>query len=485
MKATGNPVPRDGRDEMNLADFPISALPRAQKSDGQGGKLDRLEFTASRYDSTLRQRVKQKVTLTSTAHDGLPTPADEHVILALLYTARHTNNFEDATVHFAPVQLFEIMGWAPNGRSYTRLRNVLRRLKALTIRYENAWWDMAGRTYEEEVATGIISGYRIARQVSGPRRDGVPLQSWVTWTQQFHASLKAGNLKRLNLEVFFQLSTPTAQRMYRFLDKRFYNTPELSLDLVEFACGHIGLSDAGNVALLKRRLAPALAELEQIGFLEPATPEQRYQKVKVGQWRIVLKAGPGRKSPEPAASSPQAIASVAVPPSAATTARSSSVAEELAREFYRLWNPQHPAWPGPRDLEQAEGLIQGRTLDEARGLLAQLVQLTRQEWPDCRSLSGAVQKYLPQAIRLYEMQVRREISRQQAETQRQQQRQASEQQQDAGQHLQALWDALSPEQRNAIQSQVRQRLPCSAPAAFVHRLCLQELARRVGGEGLA
>src|SRR5947208_2540070 len=172
--------PRDGRDEMNLADFPISALQRAQKGDGQGGKLDRLEFTASRYDPASRQRVSQKVTLTSTARDGLPTPADEHVILALLYVAKHGDNFESDTVQFAPGQLFDIMGWAPNGRSYTRLRAVLRRLKSLTIRYENAWWDVVGRGYEEEVATGILSGYRLARQVSGPRKEGAPLSSWAT-----------------------------------------------------------------------------------------------------------------------------------------------------------------------------------------------------------------------------------------------------------------------------------------------------------------
>src|SRR5947209_5744772 len=218
---------RDGRDEMNLADFPISALPRAQKSDGAGGKVDRMEFTASRYDPAARQRVRQRVTLTSTARDGLPTPADEHVILALLYVAKHSTDFAEATVHFAPSQLFEIMGWAPNGRSYTRLRDVLRRLKSLTIRYENAWWDIVGRGYEEEVATGIISAYRIARQVSGPRTAATALESWVTWTQAFHESLKNGNIKRLNLEVFFKLSSPTAQRMYRFLDKRFYNSPSL------------------------------------------------------------------------------------------------------------------------------------------------------------------------------------------------------------------------------------------------------------------
>src|SRR5438270_151339 len=106
--------PRDGRDEMNLADFPISALQRTQKGNGAGGKRDQMELTATRYDPVSRQRVQQKVTLTSTAQDGLPTPADEHVILALLYVAKHSNNFADATVHFSPSQLFEIMGWAAN-----------------------------------------------------------------------------------------------------------------------------------------------------------------------------------------------------------------------------------------------------------------------------------------------------------------------------------------------------------------------------------
>ena len=96
MNTTSDARYRDGRDEMNLADFPISALQRAQKSDGAGGKLDRMEFTASRYDAASRGRVAQKVTLTSTARDGLPTPADEHVILALLYVAKHSTNFREA-----------------------------------------------------------------------------------------------------------------------------------------------------------------------------------------------------------------------------------------------------------------------------------------------------------------------------------------------------------------------------------------------------
>src|SRR5712675_1153488 len=92
----------DGRDEMNLADFPIAALQRQQRSAADGQKLDRIAFEASRYDPVKRQRVQQRVTLTSSARDGLPTPADEHVILALLYVAKHSNTFAEPTINFAP-----------------------------------------------------------------------------------------------------------------------------------------------------------------------------------------------------------------------------------------------------------------------------------------------------------------------------------------------------------------------------------------------
>ncbi len=288
-------VPRRPRRRWNLADFPISALQRQQPSDKDGRKRDRLAFQATRYDPRqCRRASSSRVTLTSSARDGLPTPADEHVILALLYVAKHSHNFADATVYFAPGQMFDVMGWSANGRSYTRLRDVLRRLKSLTIRYENAWWDAAGRGYEEEVATGVISAYKIARQVSGPRTVNTTPLSWATWTQPFHQSLLNGNVKRLDLDLFFRLKTPTAQRMYRFLDKRFYNNDSLSMDLIEFACGHIGLTESANVAILKRRLAPAVAELEEVGFLARLDPKERYQKVKAGVWRVQFRRSEAR-----------------------------------------------------------------------------------------------------------------------------------------------------------------------------------------------
>jgi hypothetical protein len=478
----------DGRDEMNLADFPISALQRQQLSYADGRKVDRLEFEASRYDPATRQRVQQRVTLSTSVREGLPTPADEHVILALLYVAKHGDNFATQTVKFAPSQLFDIMGWAPNGRSYGRLRAVLRRLKALTIRYENAWWDAAGRGYEEELATGIVSGYRIARQVSGPRTAGTSLESWVSWSPQFHDSLRKGNLKRLDLDVFFRLSTPTAQRMYRFLDKRFYTSPVVAMDLVEFACGHIGLTESNNVAILKRRLSPAIAELEGISFIARADASERYRKVKPGVWRVEFKravASLADKTSGEAQRLPQDT-------SASLTDKSSGEAQrlpqdnseggpsaiQLAAEYYRQWYPESPTVPGSRDLEIAGELLRLHGT-ESTELIGCLVQVTRKAWPDCRSLSGAAQKYLADALKVHRSRLRRSAAREEAEARRRQEHAEVVARREEDRRRLEAWNRLPVAEQEAIRQAVLGSVGASTvPEAFVKRLCLEELGRR-------
>ena len=106
-------------------------------------------------------------------------------------------------------------------------------------------------------------------------------------------SFQTGNLKQLDLEFYLKLRLPTTKRMYRFLDKRFYRRCRLDFDLRTLACEHIGLSRSYAPTELKRRLKPALEELERLGFLEPLSPEERYSYVKRGTWRIILIRGAG------------------------------------------------------------------------------------------------------------------------------------------------------------------------------------------------
>ena len=151
----------NGRDELNLAEFPISVLQWKQPKDKDGRKLDTIVYEATAYNPVARRVIPQRVTLTSPTKIGLPTPADEVVILALLCVAKHMHDFAEPRVHFSPHQLFRIIGWSPNPESYDRLATALMRYKALTILYENAWWDANPRQYKSRFMTGIIAEAKI------------------------------------------------------------------------------------------------------------------------------------------------------------------------------------------------------------------------------------------------------------------------------------------------------------------------------------
>ena len=221
-------------------------------------------------------------------------------------------------------------------------------------------------------------------------------------------------------------------------------------------------------------MTPGIEELEKIGFIRPAEAAERYEKLKVGQWRIRF------QSVEQPAALP---APVPVVPVEVVAPPEKPVAEvgpavDLAREFYRLWDASAPAFVGPRDVEAAASLLMERAQEEARVILALLVEITRKQWARCRSFSGAAQKYLPDAIRQYAQNARRAAERQEAEQQRRQSRQESTSQQKTGQDLRPLWDALPAEEKRRIEQDVRTRVGGTLPAAFLLRFCLEELARK-------
>ena len=61
---------------------------------------------------------------------------------------------------------------------------------------------------------------------------------------------------------------------------------------MQFAREHIGLSRQYDTAQLKRRLKPAIAELEQTGFLSPMPPESRFRQLRRGEWEVAFVRAP-------------------------------------------------------------------------------------------------------------------------------------------------------------------------------------------------
>lgn len=275
----------DGRDELNLAEFPLAAIadrvPNNQKT---------LVFEDRIFDSGKSEMITRRLTISASDKYGLPTSLDDEVILGLIQLTKQ-NRFADRKVNFSRYQLIQILGWRHEGRSYERLEKSLKRWVGVTLYYDKAWWDKDAQSWVDEDFHILekVTLYDQERRLKQLRSDKAepPLSSF-TWNDVVFRSFKSGYLKALDLNVFRSLEYAAAKRMYRFLDKRFYHKPRWEFDLHEFACEHVGLSRNYDTGQLKRRLQPAIEELEKVGFLEQLSAAQRYVKIARGEWRVIF-----------------------------------------------------------------------------------------------------------------------------------------------------------------------------------------------------
>ena len=240
-------------------------------------------FEDTVFDSKNQEIVTRKLTITSSDKYGLPTPSDSDVILGLIQLA----NWQQRKVYFNRNQLLQIIGWNSNGENYQRLKTSLRRLVGVIFFYENGWWN-------QEEQRWIDKDFNF---LSGVSHDPVTHEMYVIWNEHAFELLKKQYFKKLDLKFYRHLNTPTAKRLYRFLDKRFYHGKQFSIELKKFAFEKIGFSRKYTINNIKQVLKPALTELEKSGYLKPLPVKERYEKIRKGEWRIQFEKGEG-KPPE-------------------------------------------------------------------------------------------------------------------------------------------------------------------------------------------
>ncbi len=276
-----------GRDAMNLVEFPLALLadraPKGCKS---------LVFEDRIQDRVAGGYVIRRLTVSGSDRFGLPTALDDEVCLGLLQLTMG-DHFTRRRIPFNRYQLLRILGWRDEGKSYARLDKSLKRWTGVTLYYENAWrdnrdkrWINASLHLLDEVVLRGRSPCDVAGEPS----------SYFTWNEVVFESFQAGYLRRLDMDFYRQLELAVSKRIFRFLDKRFYFTNQLRFDLASFAYEHVGLSRSYDSAQLKRRLLPAIRELEQKAFLTPLPADQRYRRLCRGKWEIVLVRAPRTKT---------------------------------------------------------------------------------------------------------------------------------------------------------------------------------------------
>jgi hypothetical protein len=290
-KASPAEIIRLGKDEMNLAEFPITLLTdRVPK----GKKV--IKYQDRIYDEKSAKQITRTLTISADEAHGLPTAVDDDVILGLIQLTKMVNNFTSREVEFSRLDLIRQLGWPDSGDSYRRLAVSLKRWLSVTLLYENAWRD-------NRKGAWITKGFHILDNIElndtrTTTEQGELFPSKIIWNKVVFESFEAGYLKSIDYGLYIKLKHSIARRMYRFLSKRMYFSPDLTFDLRDLAFAHIGLSDSysGNAGKIKEKLQPALDELEAAEFLEPMAKEERYQK-DGKDWKIRLIA---RTTPPPA-----------------------------------------------------------------------------------------------------------------------------------------------------------------------------------------
>jgi hypothetical protein len=119
---------RNGRDENNLAEFPLALLtdtvPEGQKT---------IEFQDSIRDWKTGQVINRRVCITGSDKFGLPTAKDEDVLLGLLQLTKIANDFTSPEVWFTKHQIIKLLGWENRGWAYDRVEESLHRWKGVSV----------------------------------------------------------------------------------------------------------------------------------------------------------------------------------------------------------------------------------------------------------------------------------------------------------------------------------------------------------------
>ena len=259
------PAPTNGRDEMNLAEFPFASLRRR----GDSRKAIVYEGWVTSKDGS---RLQQKWTVRGDSLVGLPIEFDERVYVALM-AITFQRGFETRKVPFSIYQVMKIMGLRDSKRDYEHIENALDRLKGVTIKAEGAFWNNEKQEIVRTVmAFNIIDKYWLRYRESDEKikeEEGVP--AYIVWSEDIWKSIKAGYIKSLDLDFYYSLNNPIARRLYRLLDKRMWSKNEYEFDVFDLS-GKLGMARYRKPADVMTKLKPALDELVSKGFLSSAEP---------------------------------------------------------------------------------------------------------------------------------------------------------------------------------------------------------------------
>jgi hypothetical protein len=273
IEATPQTITREGRDEMNLAEFPFALLTTRQPA-----SINTVEFHDV-VQTPEGRTIQRRWTITGSDAHGLPLATDEEVYIALMEVTRE-QGFTAPRVTISRYDLVHRMNWPDQGHSYHRLYTSLARLTGVTILAHNAFWDNLEKRYVTE-GFHILDRFRLVAEAPGRHsaQTDPEWESFIVWNEVLFGSFQRGNIKLLDTQLYFTLRSAIARRLFRYLDKKRYDgKSHFQINLQKLAFEKLGMSRSYSTSNLRRELERVHQELIEVSFLMDAWFEGRGER---------------------------------------------------------------------------------------------------------------------------------------------------------------------------------------------------------------
>ena len=390
------------------------------------------------------------LTITGSDAFGLPTVLDADAMIALLHLTKIKSDFKESVVYFTRYELLRLLGWPNEGKSYRRLSESLNRWHGVSLIYDGCWWDNRAKRHGDakiHILESVVILEGSGKTVDDGAQQSLPLSSF-EWNKKFIESCQADNLKHLDLSLYFSLKHPTSKQLYRYLDKRFYRQSNIVFDLMDIGFERVGLSRNYDIGKLKEKLQPAIDELEEKGFLEPLSREERYFK-EGRAWKVRFVHKP------PVLAVPPVVQPTAdpEPPSLVAELARRGVHKETAVDLVR----RHPGEKIEQKLGVFDWLTERRDKRIARSPAGYLVKSIENDYATPKGFAS-------RADRQREEEARQAGERQAAEVCRRK-REEKTREKDDQKAIIAFWDALSSQEQAELQARADDALADPADLA--------------------
>jgi hypothetical protein len=451
----GEEIIRLGVDEMNLVEYPFASLWNKEEP---GAKIEH-EWEAQ-HPVTGRM-VKAIWRATGDPEIGLPGPSEERIYLALMELSRE-RGLEHQSVSFTRYDLLKRLNWPDNRNCYQMLLDGFRRLRAVSITSENAFWDASIKSFRN-VGFGIIDNYDIVAEPPGrkrkePQQNKLPL-SYFRWNDVIFGSVQAGYIRALDVGFALSLKGDTALRLFRYLDKKAYGGRKgFEIELAGLCERHLGMKPTRYDSTRKARLKSAHDELLERGFLrEVSFAPMKTRKAEKACYAFGLRHGASASRP---AALPEASAPSLEPPPAVPVPEARPGGEDvesaLLKRMAALGVSADVAGGFAAGVPPEELALQLDCLGDrkANDAAAVFVKSVREKW----AIPQAHLDRVEARQRAEREQAKREAARASKAHQEIERRERSASQEQESARLDGMWERLGEAERGEIDRQASQRL---------------------------